>query len=164
MSDADESQLTALLGPAHRVGEAQVGVTYHPEHGVDAVRDQGLHEHVGDGAAMRHRGGEADVDPVLAFVHVVGSHRVSEALGRLPGDGVVVVAMPGAPQQTVLDGPFADRSALVGAPVLERAEATPTPGERHGTPVQHAAVDPSVLGDVLGRDAMPAVLIHRSRS
>ena len=55
VADADVAQLAALLGPAQRVGEAEVGVADHPEDGVDAVRDQGLDEHVGDGAARGRR-------------------------------------------------------------------------------------------------------------
>ena len=49
--DADVGQLAALLGPAQRVGEAEVGVPDHAEDVRHAVRDQGLDEHVGDRAA-----------------------------------------------------------------------------------------------------------------
>ena len=46
--DPDELQVTSLLRPAQRVGEAQVGVADHPEDPGDAVRDQGLDQDVGD--------------------------------------------------------------------------------------------------------------------
>ena len=131
VADADEPQLAALLGPAQRVGEAEVGVADHPEDGVDAVRDQGLDQHVGDGARRRDGSGRRTRTP-SSRSSTRSRHPVVEVLGERTrgraGDGVVVVAVPRAAQQPLLDRPLAQRSALVRAVVLERARAGPRTG------------------------------------
>src|SRR6185312_4616641 len=81
---------------------------------------------------------------VRPFVHRVRRNAVGEPFRRLPGDRVVVVPVPGATQQTLLDRAFAQRAALVRAFVLQRAEPRPAAGERDAPPVDDDAADPPV--------------------
>ncbi len=71
VADADVPELAALLGPAHRVGEAEVGVADHAEHGVDAVGHQRLDHDVGDRSARGSCAGSRDVHAVLALLDAV---------------------------------------------------------------------------------------------
>ncbi|NYD32424.1 hypothetical protein BJ958_003970 [Nocardioides kongjuensis] len=135
VADADVAHLSPLLGPAQGVGEAEVGVADHPEDRVHPVRDQRLDEDVGDGAVSCGRDREPHVGPVAALVDVVRRDGVAEALRRLAAGGVVVVAVPGTAQPAVLDGPLADGSSLVGAPVLQRPQPPAAPGQRDGPSV-----------------------------
>ena len=155
--DPDEAELAPLLGPAQRVGEAEVRVADHAEDGVDAMGDQGLDQHVGDGARAWQSPWQLHVDAVVALLHVVRRDRVAEALRRLPGERVVVVAVPRAAQPAVLDRTLADRAALVRAPVLQRPEPPAASGQRHGPAVDDGAVHPALVGDVLGRELVPGL-------
>ena len=64
VADTDEREVAALLGVAHRVGEAEVGVADHAEHVRDAPREHRLDHHVGDRARVRLLGRQRDVDAV----------------------------------------------------------------------------------------------------
>ena len=66
VADADEREVAALLGLAHRVGESEVRVADHAEHVGDAPREHRLDHDVGDRARARPLGRQRDVDPVGA--------------------------------------------------------------------------------------------------
>nr|WP_228521576.1 hypothetical protein [Nocardioides islandensis] len=153
--DPDVPQLAALLGPAHRVGDAQVRVADHAEDGVHPVRDQGLDDRVADGAAASVVGGQRDVRAVLALLRVVRRDRVREALRRLAGARVVVVPVPRAAQPAVLDRALTDRAPLVRAAVLQCPEPAGTTGERDGAAVDDGAGDPALGGYVVAVDPVP---------
>ena len=79
--DADVGQLAALLGPAQRVGEAEVGVPDHAEH----VRRRRARP--GSRPARRRPcgrpatgSGQPHVDAVVALLDLVDADRVAEAL------------------------------------------------------------------------------------
>ncbi len=109
-----------LLAP-EGVGQPQVGVADHAEHVAHAPGDHRLGHHVGHGALVLRLLLEGHVHAVVALLDVEGLHAVVEA-GRLARERVVVPAVPGAAQQAVLDGAFAQRAALVRALVVEGAE------------------------------------------
>ena len=120
-------EVAALLGAAHRVGEPEVGVADHAEHVGDAPRDHRLDHHVGDRARVRCGDvGQRDVDAVGAHLDREARGRVGEARRRAAGERVVVVAVPRAAQQPVLDRALAERAALVRAVVVERAVRAPS--------------------------------------
>src|SRR6516164_5340242 len=66
--------------------------------------------------------GQADVDPVRPFGHLIGGRPVGKALRRPAGQRVVVIPVPGTAQPAVLDRALAERTALMRAPVLQRAQ------------------------------------------
>ena len=103
--------------------------------------------------------GQPDVDPVRAVVDVVRRDGIGEAFRGEAGQRVVVVAVPRAPQPAVLDRPLADRSALVGAAVLQRAEPAAAPGQRHRPAVHDGAPDSAFVGHVGLLDAVPRRLL-----
>ena len=145
MSDADETDVTADLGLAHRVGEAQVRVAHHAEDVGDAPVDHGFDHDVrdGPGPGMRHRQG--DVDTVIAHLGPIGGRGVIEAARRLAVLGGVVPTVPGAPQPPLLDRTLAQRSSLVRALVAETAvsrigschrQRRPADGDRRHPPLR----------------------------
>ena len=82
---------------------------------------------------LRGRGatsGRLDVGAVGPFLDLVRRGRVGEPGRRRAGRRVVVVAVPRAAQQAVLDRALAQRAALVRAVVVQRAR----PGRRIGSP------------------------------
>ncbi len=157
VADADVPQLATLLGPAHRVGEAEVGVADHAEHGVDTVGHQGLDDRVADGPATRLVGRQPDVHAVLALLDAVRRHRVREAFRWPSGPGVVVVAVPRAAQPAVLDRALADGPALVRAPVLQRSDPSAAASQGDRAAVDDRGRDAPFRRHVLGLDPMPLV-------
>ena len=121
VADADVGELSPGLGTSHGVGEAQVGVPDHAEHVGDAPGDERLDHHVGDGPLVRGAWRQRHVDAVGTLLDVEARGGVGEALRRLTGDRVVVVAVPRATQQAVLDRPLTERPTLVRAVVVQRA-------------------------------------------
>ena len=68
VADADEREVAGVLLAAHCVGEAEVGVSDHPEHVGHAPGDHGLDHDVGDGADVLLFVGHFDVDAVVAHL------------------------------------------------------------------------------------------------
>src|SRR5262249_51304693 len=95
--DSDVGDLTALLGLAQRVGEAQVRMPDHAEYVADSEGDQRLDQHVADGADGLGRVGEFDVHAVVPLVDAKTGDSVAESTGGTTGDRVVVIAVPGTP-------------------------------------------------------------------
>ena len=147
VADADVGQLAPLLGPAHGVGEAEVGVADHAEHVGDAPGHHGLDHDVGDVPPVLGQRRDGDVDPVVAHLDREGLRGVAEPGRRLAGDRVVVVAVPGAAQQPVLDRALPEGSALVGAVVVQGAVAAAAVGQGDGAGAGHRGADPA-LGEV----------------
>ena len=79
----------------------------------------------------------------------------------MPGEGVVVVAVPWAAQQALLDRAFAERAALVRAVVVERAVAVADTRERQGAVARHDGSHPAVVEVSELRDLVPLDCIHR---
>ncbi len=121
--DSDERQLRSFLGTAKRIREAEVGVTHHPEYPRHAVRDERLDQNVRDRsvdfAALR----QPNVHAVVPLLDVVRSDRVPEVAGGLTGERVVVVTVPGAPQEPLLDRSLPQWATLMRTMVVQRAES-----------------------------------------
>jgi hypothetical protein len=152
VADADVGDLAALLCTTQRIGEAEVGVTHHPEHVRDAECHEGLDQDVADGADLRRHIGQLDENAVSAFLDRVARHSVAESGGRQTRDRVVVIAVPRAAQQTLLDRALAERATLVRTVIVQRTQPLATAGKRNGAPVHLDAADPT-----LGRDV---ALVH----
>ena len=152
--DPDVADLAAPLGLAQRVGEPEVGVPDHAEHGVDAPRHQRLHQHVGDAARAFDNIGQRHVGAVGALLDRERDRRVAEPLRRPAGRRVVVVAVPRTAQQPVLDRALAQRAALVGTVVVQRADPPAAAGDRHAATVDDRGMHATLVGD--GVDAVPA--------
>ena len=75
-------------------------------------------------------GRDAHLDAVVADLDGVRGGLVVEPARRAAGERAVVVAVPRATQQAVLDRALAERAALVRAAVVERAVATVVVGQR----------------------------------
>ena len=148
VADADEADLAAILGPAQRVGEAEVGVADHAEDRVDAMGDESLDEDVGHRPRRPGQVGKSDVRAVGALIDLIGRHGVGEVPGRLARHRVVVIAVPRAAQEALLDRALAERAALVRALVLERPEPCAASSERDGAAVDDDAADPSLVRHV----------------
>jgi hypothetical protein len=121
VADAEEAEVAAFFGNTHCVGEAEVRVADHAEHGCHAPIDHRLDKHIGHGAHAWRVGRNLDVDAVVADLDGERCDLISVAAGRLAGAGVVVVAVPGAPQPALLDRAFAKGAALVRAFVVDRS-------------------------------------------
>ena len=122
VADADVAEPPIDLRAPERISHAEVRVADHAEHGVDAP----LAEHVDDlvhqrDARLDH--GQLDVDAVLALVDGVGRRGVAVSRRWRAAPGVVLVAVPGADDEAVLELPIAERTALVRAAVVEHAVA-----------------------------------------
>ena len=153
--DAEESELAALLGTAERVGETEVGVADHPEHGVHTMRDQGLDEDVGHRPDALRLVGEPHVGAVDAVIDVVRHDGVGESLWGSTREWVVVVAVPGTAKPAVLDGALAHRPALVRTAVLQGSQLAVAPGQCDRPAVDNGAPDPPLGGDVGCFDPVP---------
>ena len=154
VADPDVADLAAALGLAQGVGEPEVGVPDHAEHGVDAPGHERLHQHVGDAARALDDVGQRDVGAVGALLDRERDRRIAEPLRRSAGRRVVVVTVPRAAQQPVLDGALPQRAALVGAVVVERADPAAAAGDRHAATVDDRGLHAPLVGD--GVDAVPA--------
>src|SRR4051812_14276487 len=64
---------------------------------------------------------QSDVHPVAALLDVVGQDRVGEVPRGLTRERVVVVPVPRAPQQAILDRPLPQRATLVRTVVVQGA-------------------------------------------
>jgi len=118
VANSDVGEVSRLFANAEGVGEPEVGVSDHPEDPLHVPGDERLDEDVAhrtDTLALR---GESDVHAVLADLDGEGLDAVVEAR-RLAVERVVVPAVPGTPEQAVLDRSLAQRAALVGAAVVE---------------------------------------------
>jgi hypothetical protein len=155
--DADVGEFAAGLGPTQRVGEPQVGVADHAEHVPHAPGDQRLHQDVADRAYLCPWRRQLHVAGVGPFVDLVGGGRVGEARRRFAGGRVVVVAVPGAAQPSVLDRPLAQRPALVWAAVLQRRQPAAATGQRDATAVHHRGAYATVRREVGRFEPVPAV-------
>jgi len=144
VADTDEREVAGILLAAQRVGEPEVGVTDHAEHVRDPPRHHRLHHHVGHRARVRFVGRQAHVHAVVAYLDREARRRVSEAGRRRSGERVVVVPVPGATEPAVLDGALPERSALVGAAVVEGAERLAHVGEHDGPPAERDRAHPTL--------------------
>ena len=106
---------------ADRVGQAEVRVADHPEHVVDAPGDERLGHHVGDGALVLGLGRRRRRRCRRRAPRPGSDATASPKPPAAAGQRAVVVAVPRAAQQPVLDRPLAERPALVRAAVVERA-------------------------------------------
>ena len=120
VADADVGEPAGLLLAAQRVGEPEVGVADHPEHVLHPPVHHRLRHQVGDGRDVP-LGLDPDEHLAVADLERVGDRLVVVA-GGLAVERAVVVAVPGAAQQAVLDRSLAERPALVRAVVVERRE------------------------------------------
>ena len=80
---------------------------------------------------------------------------VGELARRPTGERVVVVAVPGTPQETLLDRPLTQRPALVRTVVVQGAEGAAAPGQRDAPAVDGHASHPGLSRNVdrIGRRA-----------
>ncbi len=124
MSDPYVGESPVCLGVPEGVGQAEIGVADHPEHGVDPpVRHDVDHlVHEGD-APLDHR--KPDVEPVIPFFHRERTGGVGESRRRLARRGVVLVPVPRAQQvsRIGIDLAFAERAALMRAAIVEGSPA-----------------------------------------
>jgi hypothetical protein len=63
---------------------------------------------------------DRDVDVAVAQLERKAGRLVDELAGRAAGERVVVVAVPGAAKEAVLDRALAQRPALMRTPVVQR--------------------------------------------
>lgn len=155
VADADVGELAAFLGAAHGVGEAQIGVADHAEHVGEAVVDQRLHDRVGHRAGRRYGLGHLHIQSRIILAHFVGRDAVVESGGRLAADGIEVVAVPGAAQPPVLDGPLSQRPALVRAVIGQGPEPIPAPAQGDAVPAHRHGPHPPLPGLILRCHAIP---------
>lgn len=144
MPDADVAQLPAGLGTPDCFSEAEIGVSHHPEHCVDAPGEEGLDHRI------RYRTGPFDQVgkryPTLPVILYDGERLgcVAEVARWRAGDRVVVVAVPGTAQQAVLDGTFAQRATLMRTVIGQGAELSAAAGHGDAASVddrgEHTAV------------------------
>src|SRR5207237_1281369 len=85
---------------------------------------------IGDGARTGSLGRQPDIDAVVAYIDGIRLRLVAKPGGRGAVDRVVVVAVPRAAQPALLDRPFAERSALVRATIVQRSVAAAEARER----------------------------------
>src|SRR5262249_23658037 len=123
----------------------------------DAVRDEGLHEDVGDCSGRRRPFRQTHVHTIRTLLDVVPGDGVREPLRRPATDRIVVIAMPRTAQPSVLDRPFPQRTALMRTAVVQRAQPRAAPGQRDATPVHHRGMYPPVVGYLCRVHLMPSV-------
>ena len=73
---------------------------------------------------------DLDIHPVLAYFDRKAGRAISETRGRLPVVRVVVIPVPRTAEPSLLDRAFPERTALVGAVIVEGAVAAVAVGER----------------------------------
>jgi hypothetical protein len=139
------------------VGETEVGVADHAEHVRDAPVDHRLGHEVGDRVDVR-RILDADEHLAVTDLERVRRRLVVEA-GRGARERAVVIAVPRAAQQAVLDRALAERAALVRAVVVQRGELPVVVDERDALVPGSDGGDPAFRELVGGEDAMP---VHRA--
>ena len=119
VANPDVAQGAPLLLNAQRVGQAQVRVAHHPEDPAHSPVGHGLGHHVADRLDLRLILLQLDVDAVRSHVDGERGDAVIVATGRRAAQGIEVPAVPGTAQQTLLDRPLTERSALVRTLVIE---------------------------------------------
>ena len=138
MPDAEVPQFAVGFGAVHRLGDTEIRVPDHTEDGVYTPVGHGLNQDVADRAGMRSRRRSTHVHAVLAHVHGIGEHIEIGPTGRLAGERVKVESVPGATNLVVLQGALAQRTALVGAAVVDGTETAVQFGQRHGLQAHRA--------------------------
>jgi len=99
--------------------------------------------------------GQLDPGPVVALLDSKRGDGIGEVTRRHAGDRVVVVAVPRAPEQALLDGPLTQRAALVRAAVLQSAETPATARQGHRTTIDDGSANPALVGNICLLEAVP---------
>jgi hypothetical protein len=118
---------------------------------------EGLDHDVAHGSDVLRQIGQLNPGAVRAFLHRERGNGVGKVPGWNSRERVVVVAVPRAPQQALLDRALAQRATLVRAAVLQRAQTSATPGEGHRTTIDDGSPDSPLVRDVDVLEAMPGV-------
>jgi len=106
----------AVIGlPPERVGQPQVGMAYHSPHVLDAPVDHRLRHEVRHGAHMGWFVHQPHVDAIVANLDWIGGHAIAIPTRRFSCRGMEIPAVPRTTQHSFLDGPFSQRTRLVGA-------------------------------------------------
>jgi hypothetical protein len=121
VADTEEAEIASLLRDSHGICHAEIRVADHAENGVDTPSDHGVDEHVRHCSPRHGFRRQCHVHTIGALLSGETRRSVRKSLGRLPRNGVVVVAMPGAPQPAAFDGPLAEWTLLMWAVVVEAA-------------------------------------------
>ena len=143
MADADVGEPAIGRRPPQRVGDTEVGVADHAEHGVEAPLAQHVHHLVHKRDRLVD---DRDLDlerPVAGGAHGIGHGLVAEPRRWGAGARVVLVGVPRTDEVPALELPVAEGTTLVRAPVVERRPcAVLAVHEADGTAAGHDGGDP----------------------
>ena len=112
------AQVSVFCLAAERVSQTKVGVPNHPPDLSNSPVDQALCHEVADRVDVSLFILKSYIYPIIANFNWVNFDTVIETW-CLPGERVVVPAMPRAPQEAVLDRALSERSSLMGTAIIK---------------------------------------------